>query len=249
MQIFAIGDTHLSRARPKPMDIFGEQWRNHDEQIRENWNSVATDADILLIAGDISWALRLEEARADLDFLAGFRGRKLLLKGNHDYWWSSLARMRAVAPAGIDFLQNDAHIFDGVAVAGTRGWSLPAASAPEPDLHHFRREVERLRLSLADLRGRDYETLVVMLHYPPLAALDQPTEFSEVIEAAGASLCVYGHLHGRDIATAAEGERRGVTYKLVSADAVHFRPWQVWPKLLPPSPLSWPLPSPLPRKE
>ena len=122
MRIYAIGDTHLSRARPKPMDIFGEHWRNHEERIRDNWNAIAQDDDLLLVAGDISWAMRLDEARADLEFLATFRGEKLLLKGNHDYWWSSLARVRAIAPPRIDFLQNDSRVYGNVAIAGTRGW-------------------------------------------------------------------------------------------------------------------------------
>ena len=242
MAIYAIGDTHLSRARPKPMDIFGEQWRDHEERIRDNWNAIGQAGDLLLVAGDISWAMRLDEARQDLDFLATFRGAKLLLKGNHDYWWTSLARVRAIAPPGIDFLQNDSRIYGEVAIAGTRGWSTPAKvrpvvtssgerqQEPEDDLRLYQRELERLRLSIESLRGRRYGRLIVMMHYPPLYRLDEPTEFSELIESAGASLCVYGHLHGGDIATAAQGLHGGVLYKLVSADGIDFRPWLVWPR-------------------
>src|SRR6266567_4919004 len=113
MRIFAIGDTHLSRAHPKPMDIFGAHWKDHDTRIRANWNAIARDDDLLLIAGDVSWAMHLDDALLDLEFLSTFRGRKLLLKGNHDYWWSAVSRVRAAAPDGIEFLQNDAHLYEG----------------------------------------------------------------------------------------------------------------------------------------
>src|SRR5205823_584337 len=122
---------------------------DHDEKIRTRWNALATEVDLLIIAGDVSWATRLDEVVPDLDFLSTFRGQKLLLKGNHDFWWSSLARVRAVAPAGIDFLQHDARVYGKVAIAGTRGWTLPDTAASEGDTRIFRREVERLKLSLA----------------------------------------------------------------------------------------------------
>jgi predicted phosphohydrolase len=230
MRLFAIGDTHLSGARAKPMDIFGPNWVDHDKRIREHWNAIATNDDVLLVAGDISWAMDLGEARVDLEFLASFRGRKLLLRGNHDYWWGSISRLRSEAPVGIEFLQNDAHIYDGVAVIGTRGWLLPSdAHGTEEDRRIFARELERLRLSLADLRRHDFDHLVTMTHYPPLRALTEATPMTEIIEAAGASICVYGHLHGHDVERAAQGRHNSVEYKLVSADAVNFVPWQVWP--------------------
>lgn len=238
MRIFAIGDTHLSRARPKPMDIFGPQWTLHEEHIRDQWNAVAAEDDLLLIAGDISWAMHLDEARVDLAFLDEFRGTKLLLRGNHDYWWGSVSRIRAIAPLGIEFLQNDAHVYDGIAIAGTRGWTLPpslnsaSASISKADAEAARiyeRELDRMRLSLSDLRGREFDSLILMTHYPPLDSLSEATAMSDLIEGAGAGTCVYGHLHGPDTLTAAQGWRNGVYYKLVSADAVEFAPWQVWP--------------------
>jgi predicted phosphohydrolase len=212
MRIFAIGDTHLSRARPKPMDIFGDHWKNHDERIRENWNAIATDDDLLLIAGDISWALRIEDALVDLEFLATLRGRKLLLKGNHDYWWGAISRVRASSPPGIEFLQNDAHCYgangEEVGIVGARGWVQPdSPGAGEEDGAIYQREVERLRLSIA---------------------ADQATQMSDLVEECGARLCVYGHLHGADIATAPQGMRHGVLYRLVSADAVEFTPREIW---------------------
>jgi len=210
------------------MDIFGEQWRNHDERIRQNWNAIAADDDLLLIAGDVSWAMHLDEAQADLHFLATLRGRKLLLKGNHDYWWGAISRVRAVAPAGIDFLQNDAHVYGGVAVVGARGWILPdAPAASADDRRIFEREVERFRMSLAALPSQTYRPLVAMTHYPPLRRLDEGTPMTNAIEASGTKICVYGHLHGADIAMAPQGSRNGVEYKLVSADAVSFMPWRI----------------------
>ncbi|HET9319957.1 MAG TPA: metallophosphoesterase [Bryobacteraceae bacterium] len=228
MRVFAIGDTHLSRARPKPMDIFGEQWKDHDEQIRRNWNAAGADDDLLLIAGDVSWAMHLEEAQADLEYLAMLRGTKLLLKGNHDYWWGAISRVRASAPKGIDFLQNDAHLYDGVAVVGARGWVLPdSPCAGAEDARIYEREVERLRLSIAALGQSTGRRVIAMTHYPPLRRLDEGTPMSDAIESSGARVCVYGHLHGADIETAPQGMRNGVRYKLVSADAVAFTPWQI----------------------
>jgi predicted phosphohydrolase len=231
MRVYAIGDTHLSFAHPKPMDIFGEQWAGHAQHIRDNWKREASEDDLLLLAGDISWALRLDEAAPDLDFIAQFPGRKLLLKGNHDYWWGSIARVRSAAPPTLEFLQNDAHMYAGVAVAGARGWSLPGTHAPGgEDAKLFDREIERLRLSLQAAQRLDHSTLIVMTHFPPLRSLSEATPISELVEQSGARVCVYGHLHGRDIETAAQGERNGVHYKLVSADAVGFTPWLVWPR-------------------
>jgi uncharacterized protein len=232
MRIFAIGDTHLSRGRPKPMDIFGPHWHHHDERIRDNWNREASDDDLLLIAGDVSWASRPEEVVPDLAFLAGFRGRKLLLKGNHDHWWGSLSRIQKLAPAGIDFLQNDARLDDGVAIAGARGWTLPCAAGSENDQRLFERELQRLQLSLAAARRLESQTLIVMTHFPPLRLLEAGTEVTQLIEQAGAIVCVYGHLHGDDIRSAARGVRNGVDYQLVSADAVDFCPRQIWPPLV-----------------
>jgi uncharacterized protein len=230
MRVFAIGDTHLSLARPKPMDVFGPQWKNHDQRIRENWQRIASDDDLLLIAGDISWAMTAREAEPDLEFIAGFKGRKLLLKGNHDYWWESITKLRSSMPPGIDLLQNDAHAYNGVAIAGARGWLPPETGRAESEARIYERETQRLRLSLDALDGMDFQHLIVMTHYPPLRSLREETAFSELIEASGAGDCVYGHLHGADIATAAQGERNGVRYRLVSADAVDFAPVQIWPQ-------------------
>jgi uncharacterized protein len=205
------------------MDVFGDCWKNHDVRIRENWNEIASDDDLLLIAGDISWAMTLEEAQPDLEFLATLRGRKLLLKGNHDFWWSSINRVRSSAPCGIEFLQNDAHIYGSLGIVGSRGWRTTEGSTPE-DLRLYAREVERFRLSAAKLAGFHPQTIIAMTHFPPLLQLEDESPMSLAIEESGAAVCVYGHLHGDDILTAPEGVRNGVEYRLVSADAVDFCP-------------------------
>jgi uncharacterized protein len=210
------------------MDVFGPQWHDHDLHIRANWNAIAEDDDLLLVAGDISWATHFEEARPDLEFLATLKGQKLLLKGNHDFWWQAISKLRAKAPPRIAFLQNDSHVYGDVAIAGARGWRLPGGE-DDSDRRIFDREVERLALSLADLEKKRYSSLIVMTHYPPLRTLDESTPVSELIERSRASCCVYGHLHGPDIKTAAQGCRNGVLYRLVSADAAAFTPVQIWP--------------------
>jgi uncharacterized protein len=205
------------------MDVFGDCWKNHDVRIRENWNEIASDDDLLLIAGDISWAMTLEEAQPDLEFLATLRGRKLLLKGNHDFWWSSINRVRSSAPGGIEFLQNDAHIYGGLGIVGSRGWRSGTDSTSK-DLALYAREVERFRLSAAKLAGEKPQTIIAMTHFPPLLFLEDESPMSLAIEESGAAVCVYGHLHGDDIFTAPQGVRNGVEYRLVSADAVDFCP-------------------------
>jgi predicted phosphohydrolase len=228
MRIFAIGDTHLSRATPKPMDIFGENWRNHDERIRANWNAIASDDDLLVVAGDVSWAMTIAEAEADLEFLASFRGKKLLLKGNHDFWWSSISAVRSCSPPGIEFLQNDAHFFGDVAVVGSRGWRSPQESTEAKDARLYEREVERFRLSAAGLASKNPRFVIAVTHFPPLQHIDERNSMTLAIEDSGASVCVYGHLHGTDIPTAVQGLSNGVDYRLVSADAVDFVPRLVY---------------------
>jgi predicted phosphohydrolase len=121
MRVFAIGDPHLSHFKSKPMDIFGENWRDHDKQIMENWNAIAADDDILILAGDLSWALKLEEFLPDLEYIAALKGRKILIKGNHDLWWSSPSKVRKILPSGVDILQHESIVINGVAFVGTRG--------------------------------------------------------------------------------------------------------------------------------
>jgi len=240
MRIFAIGDPHLSFAAPKPMHIFGEHWRDHDKKIAENWNRIANDDDVLIIAGDISWAMKLEEAAADLEWIARLKGRKVLIKGNHDLWWSSRSKVRKIADPSIEILQADSIVINGVAIAGTRGWQCPGnegsadmliegaeARYTEQDFKIYQREVGRLKLALESLRGKAYRHLIVVLHYPPMNSQHEESGFTRLIDEYGADWCVHGHLHGDSIKTAFNGVRGKTHYRLVSADSVDFAPFPV----------------------
>jgi uncharacterized protein len=230
MRVFAIGDMHLAGGTDKTMDRFGDHWREHDRKIFDSWERLAQDDDLLLIAGDTSWAMRLNEALPDLTRIGSMRGRKLMLKGNHDYWWDSLAKMRRAVDPSIEFLQGSSVIINRVAIAGTRGWLCPNDSSfGEPDQKIYEREVGRLRTALFSLSGRggEYDRLIVALHYPPTNDHHEPSSFSELIDEFKTDVCVYGHLHGDAIKTALTGPRRQTVYHLVSADAVAFTPLEI----------------------
>jgi uncharacterized protein len=221
---------HLEGGTGKTMDRFGDNWRNHDQKIFESWNQIGSADDLLLVVGDTSWAMRLEEARADLDRVGRMKGAKLMVKGNHDYWWDSLSKMRAMLDPSINFLQASSIIINRVAVAGTRGWVCPNDKFfKEPDGKIYSREVGRLRSALVSLKGREreFDHLIVALHYPPTNDRHEPSGFTELIDEHRADACVYGHLHGDSIKTAFTGRRGASFYYLVSADAVNFAPKEI----------------------
>ena len=221
MRVFAIADPHLSRLHPKPMSVFGPAWQGHPEAFFRGWREVVGPEDLVIVAGDISWAMRLPEAIPDLLDLAALPGKKVLLKGNHDYWWPSISRLRAVLPEGMYALQNDALVLDGVAVAGTRGWEYPPKT-PE-DERIFAREVERLGLSLRALQSQPHRHLVLAFHFPPFGPGGEASPLLEMAAEAGASAIVYGHLHGADPERLPKAYR-GIPLHLVAADALGFRP-------------------------
>jgi predicted phosphohydrolase len=230
MRIFAIGDLHLAGGTGKTMDRFGEHWRDHDRKIFDAWGRAVSDDDLVLIAGDTSWAMRLEEALPDLDRIGRMNGRKLLIKGNHDYWWQSRSKMARLLHPTIRVVNANAVIVNRVAVAGTRGWTCPnETNFDEQDARIYTREVGRLRSALASLGGREseFDTLIVALHYPPANFRRQPSGFTDLIDEYGADVCVYGHLHGEDIKTGLVGSRRKTNYYVVSADAVDFAPLEI----------------------
>jgi predicted phosphohydrolase len=228
MKVFALADLHLGDAVDKPMDIFGPVWERHAERIESNWRARVGPDDWVLVPGDISWAMKLEEALPDLRFLDALPGRKVLLKGNHDYWWTSRAKVEAVLPPSLRLLQNDAlDLGDGKGVVGARGWTPPdAPRATDQDRKIYERELGRLELSLKAAEGR-FERLVAMLHYPPLYAGLGETGFVRLLREAGVAACVYGHLHGADHRYAVSGERGGIRYTFVAADAVGFAPVEI----------------------
>lgn len=228
MSLFALADPHLGHAVDKSMDVFGPLWERHAERMAARWRETVADEDWVLVPGDISWAMRLEDAIPDLEFLHALPGRKVLLKGNHDFWWTSRAKVERVLPASMRLLQNDCvDLGGGVGVVGTRGWTPPGAPrAGEHDGAIFERELQRFELSLK-AAGDRFGTLVAMLHYPPLYAGLGETAFVPLLKRAGVYACVYGHLHAGDHRFAVRGERDGIRYYFVAADAVEFRPVRI----------------------
>ena len=230
MRVFAIGDLHLEGGSGKTMDRFGEHWHNHDVKIFEAWERLVTVDDLVLVLGDTSWAMRLEDAMPDLERVGRMKGHKLLLKGNHDYWWQSLAKLNRILDSSIEIVNGSSTIIDRVAVSGTRGWTCPNDSFfEERDLKIYEREVGRLKAALESLRGREaeYDSLIVALHYPPTNDRHDASGFTELIDEFRADVCVYGHVHGEFIKTALTGLRGRTMYRLVSADAVNFSPSRI----------------------
>lgn len=233
MRVWAIGDLHLPGGDKKPMDIFGAHWKNHFERISEDWHRKVADEDIVLIPGDISWAITLENALEDLRRIAQLPGTICILKGNHDFWWNSLTQLRMSLPPNMFALQNDAFRFGDVIIAGTRGWTIPGGSqADDKVVKIYKREVQRLSFSLdraRELAGIDSCTTIVMMHYPPITqeTLKTGTGFTELLRDAGIRECIYGHLHGNSIGYAVQGTVDGVHYDLVSCDALGFELMEV----------------------
>ncbi|MDQ0188466.1 metallophosphoesterase [Alicyclobacillus cycloheptanicus] len=224
MALFALADLHLGQAVDKPMDVFGAAWQDHTEQIRRSWCAEVSQEDTVLVPGDISWAMHLPEAIPDLDWIAALPGKKILLRGNHDYWWSSIKKVRQALAPGVQALQNDAFIADGYAICGSRGWLLPThPKFTEADQAIYLREAERLQLSLKAAAALALP-MVAMMHYPPTDQDGSSTLFTDLLEQYGVERCVYGHLHGPAHRFAFEGTRRGVSYHLVSADYLRFAP-------------------------
>lgn len=227
MAVYAIADLHLP-ARQKPMDVFGEHWRDHFRRIREDWLTRVAPGDLVLLPGDLSWAMRLEDAAEDLRSIAALPGTKLLLRGNHDYWWSSIGRVRRALGEGMLALQNDSVLIDGRLYAGSRGWTLPGPDFSEDDRRIYARERLRLEMSLESARHRDGEApITVMMHFPPLT--DDEPGFSDILERYGVTDCVYGHLHGPAIYGAVRGLRGGVRYHQVSCDGLDFKLYLLHP--------------------
>lgn len=225
MRIFAIGDPHLSLAQPKPMDVFGPKWERHAQRMAENWRAVVAPDDVVLVPGDISWAMQLGAAKLDLEMIGALPGRKILLRGNHDYWWSSLAKVRSILPSGMVALQNNCVQLPGLAVVGTRGWTIPSEGAAEEDRKIYAREVERLSLSLKDMeRQQPTGVILGMTHFPPFLDLGNPTDFTRLFAQYGVKTVCYGHLHNLPPGRAFEGEIDGVTYVHVSSDYIDFTP-------------------------
>jgi len=225
MKVFAISDLHLCASGKKPMDVFGPEWAGHPDKIAGNWRACVGPDDLVLLAGDLSWAMTLDEARPDFGFIEALPGTKYFIRGNHDYWYAGPSKVRAALGPTTHTLRFDAVSVGGVAICGVRGWVAPGRPDFDPaeDERHWRREIARLELSLRALGGLEWDVAVAMFHLPPRDA-DGGTRLTELISAAGVRHCVYGHLHGEAAAEAFEGEADGVCYRCVSADHIGFAP-------------------------
>jgi predicted phosphohydrolase len=229
MRIYAIADLHLSHSTEKPMDVFGDAWRNHAEKIERNWRAVVEEGDVVLVPGDISWAMQLDAALPDLAFIGRLPGKKILIKGNHDYWWSAIGRVRAALPENMRALQNDAFAENGVGICGSRGWLCPGSSNYTADDEKiYLREADRLKLSFRALDVLPgVETKIAMMHFPPFCERERSSRFTELLEENGVQTVVYGHLHGDANKNAFEGERNGIVYHCVAADKLNFAPKRI----------------------
>jgi predicted phosphohydrolase len=236
LKFFAIGDVHLSFRRAvdparwedvetsKPMDLFGAEWCCHYRKLYENWLDTVAPDDVVLMPGDFSWAMKLEQARYDLAFLGLLPGTIIGVAGNHDYWWQSLSRVRAALPANMRVIQNDHLVFGQTAVCGSRGWNCPGGEFfQEADLKIYRRELIRMENSLKSA-GSTPAGKIVMIHYMPTNDRHEKNEFIELFQAYGVETVVYGHLHGPAVCRRLPRRAWGIDFHLVSADFVNFCP-------------------------
>lgn len=223
MKIFAISDLHLSINNPKPMDIFGPVWDGYLESIEEDWKCKVGDDDIVLIPGDISWAMRLKEALPDLEYICSFKGNKVIIKGNHDYWWSAIGEVRKHLSCNTFAIQNDAIKFGNVIVCGSRGWTIPEGEFIDAqDEKLFKRELIRMELSLKTmsvLRTAN-EKVIVMTHFPPFNSKLENNEMLNLFKQYNVDAVVYGHLHSYDKKQKRVLELDGIKYYLASCDLV-----------------------------
>ena len=228
MALYALGDTHLSLSAQKPMDVFGGAWSGYVDKLRRGL-SVLREEDTLVLCGDLSWGMSLEQAREDFAFLASFPGRKLLVKGNHDYWWTTAAKMTRFFEengfANFGLLHNNCALYGDIALCGTRGWFYEEDRGGH-DEKVFRRELIRLEASLKAAGEREK---FCFLHYPPLYQGYRCQEIIDLMERYGATRCYYGHLHGGSHRLAVSGRQGGVEYHLVAADYLGFQPEKILP--------------------
>lgn len=225
MRIYAISDLHLSFSSPKPMDIFDAKWGDHFERISEAWRDLVSSDDVVLIPGDISWAMKISDASADLSAIGALPGKKVIVRGNHDYWWSSIAKVRSVLPEDVFAIQNDYIRFSDVIVCGSRGWICPGSqNFKEEDDKIYKREVMRMGLSLKSCHKKTTDTLIALIHYPPFNEKRQPSGFVQLFEQYKVDYAIYGHLHDKSCKHAFEGLHNGINYSLVSCDHLNFIP-------------------------
>lgn len=228
--ILAIADLHLDITKEKDMSVFGGNWENYEEKIFSYWNNYVAKDDLVLISGDTSWAMKLGDAYFDLKRVDKLNGNKIVLRGNHDYWWSSLKKIKDLKLNTIEFLQNNAFIHKNILIVGTRAWdSRDSIGFNEDDEKIFVRELHRLELSIQyGLKNFDnFHEIIAMLHYPPFNRDNSPNEFERIFKKYNIETVVYGHLHGVAANSAPEGEINGIKYICVSGDKINFIPVKI----------------------
>ncbi|MCI8636909.1 MAG: serine/threonine protein phosphatase [Clostridia bacterium] len=231
MSIYTIGDLHLSYHEDKPMSIFGDNWKGHEEKIRKNWKEKVKENDLVVLPGDFSWSTYLKDTYEDFAYLNELPGKKILLKGNHDYWWTTVTSMRNFLKENnfknVDFLYNSAYQYGNYIIAGTRGWGQ---NEEGEDKKLLNREIARLEISLKEairLNENQDKEIIVFFHYPPIIKSNllnnEISEFVRTLMQYNIKRCYYGHLHSMSIKEAVEGQYYGIDFKLVSADGLDFK--------------------------
>lgn len=227
MSIYAISDLHLSFNTDKPMNIFG--WEDYEKIIEKDWKEKVTDNDLVLLSGDFSWEMKLENTYKDFEFINKLPGKKILIKGNHDYWWNTLKKMQEYMEENnfrnIDFIYNNSYEFEDCIIVGTRGWNLNQNENIEENEKIKLREANRLETSILDginKFGREKE-IIACMHYPPIIKKDEETIFSNVLNRYNIKKCIYGHLHGKALEEVIEGKIENIEYIMTSCDYLGFK--------------------------
>ena len=226
MNVYSISALHPDINNTKPMDIFGPVWHNYLDKIVDSWNSLVQDDDVVILAGDYSWAMKLDEVVPDFDFLKNLKGTKILIRGNHDYWWSSVSRVREKLPSNTYALQNDAIKIGEYIFCGNRGWQIPEGKYDtEENQKLYNRELVRVELSMKSAKKlqTNNEKIIYITHYPPFNNKIEPSLYTKMLEEYGVSYVVFGHLHGYVNPKMLYNEINGIKYFLTSCDAVKNR--------------------------
>lgn len=226
MSIYAIGDLHLSFANPKPMNIFGNNWNNHEEKIKLDWISKVKEEDTVVLPGDFSWAMNLKDTKKDFEYINNLPGKKIMSKGNHEYWWTTVTNIKNFLKennfSNIDFLYNNSIEVEDKLICGTRGWNLNLESETSNKI--ITREEIRLENSIQDAINKNLDKeIIVFMHYPPIIKQNLDTGFFKILKKYNIKRCYYAHLHGNSIKEALNGVYDGIEFKLVSADGLDFK--------------------------
>lgn len=232
MALYTISDLHLPLGVDKPMDVFGSEWDNYVYRLRDNWQKTVKPEDYVILGGDFSWATYIEEAEKDFKFLNELNGIKFLLKGNHDYWWTTKKKLDEFILeknfSDIHFIQNNTYLYKDIALCGSRLWQYPEGTNHTQDnLKIYNREICRLELSLNEAMKASPKEIILFTHYPPVTWQNTVNSFTELVSRYPVSECFYGHLHAASQKNAAEGVFNGVKYTLVSCDYMNFMPLKI----------------------